>query len=94
MIKMKVKVKYYNVLQEALGKREETYQLKKNTDLAGLIKIIADNHGDKVRQMLYPNSEVLANHIRIFVNDKLTYELSTPLTDGAEIALFYAVVGG
>ena len=51
---MKVKVKYYNVLQEALGKREETYQLKKNTDLAGLIKIIADNHGDKVRQMLYP----------------------------------------
>jgi MoaD family protein len=91
---MNIKVKYYNLLQEALGKKEETYQMVKGCTLADLINKVAAEHGEKIRKILFHKTDILASHIRVFVNDKLIYDLAIPLDDGAEVALFYAVVGG
>lgn len=91
---MNVKVKYYNLLQEALEKKEEAYQIEQGCTLFDLIKKIAENNGEKARKMLFKVDNTLASHIRIFVDDKLIYDLTEPLEDGSEVALFYAVVGG
>ena len=91
---MKVKVKYYNLLQEAIGRKEAVFQLERSCNLAGLMKVIAGEYGEQIRKMLFQETGALATHIRIFVDDRMVYDLYADLKDGAEVALFYAVVGG
>jgi molybdopterin converting factor small subunit len=91
---MNITVKYYNLFQEALGVKNEVYQLEKDANLARLIQKIIEKHGSKARELLYKEADILAPYIRFFIDNKLVYDLSQVLSDGVEVAVFYAVVGG
>jgi molybdopterin converting factor small subunit len=53
---LKLKVKYYGVLREIAGKREETVEMPASSTLLGLIRNLAVKYGDSMESYLFdPN---------------------------------------
>jgi len=83
---MKVQVKYFASIREALGRSAETVETAAPT-VAGLRdELLA--RGD-----VYAESLARGKAVRIALNQTLTNE-SAPLADGAEVAFFPPVTGG
>ncbi|WP_227764899.1 MoaD/ThiS family protein [Zhaonella formicivorans] len=91
---MQVHVKYFNILQEVTGKKEEILDVEDNADLAALIALIAGKYGESEMAFFDREKRSLAAHIRVFVDKKLVYNPEYKLYEGAQVALFFAVVGG
>ncbi|MEY4295200.1 MAG: hypothetical protein RLY82_888 [Pseudomonadota bacterium] len=84
--KIKITIKYFASIREAVGMRSEIIVCEANT-----IKALRDMLIEKG----VPYSEVLARgkSVRAAFNQVMTDE-STQLTDGAEVAFFPPVTGG
>lgn len=83
---MKVRVRYFAALREALG-AEDAVELAAGSSVAALRDALLARGGR--------HAEVLARGraVRCAVNQTLADE-STPLPDGAEVAFFPPVTGG
>jgi sulfur-carrier protein len=83
---IKITVKYFASIREAIGKSSEAIELQTNTVMALRDSLIAKGA---------PYAEVLARgkSVRTALNQVMCEE-STPLTDGCEVAFFPPVTGG
>ena len=56
---MKVQVKYFGVIREITGKRDETVEVSTPISLLDLLKILAINYGSNVNSYLFePNAKI------------------------------------
>ncbi len=83
---MKVQVKYFASIREALGSGGETVETKAS-DVAGLrAELIA-------RGGVYAESLAHGKAVRVALNQTLAVE-TAPMVEGAEVAFFPPVTGG
>ena len=84
---MKVRVRYFASLREALGAGEEVEVDADGADVAALRRLLGARGGR--------HGELLAagRAVRCAI-DRVMGEASTPLRDGAEVAFFPPVTGG
>ena len=83
---MKVQVKYFASIREALGTGSEEVQTVAST-IAGLRDELIARGG------VYAESLIRGRAVRIALNKTLAVE-TAPLTEGAEVAFFPPVTGG
>ena len=95
-----VKVRFYTILRELDGSREEELTLKEDLSLADLIEVIASKY-EKARKYLYQKGEVRKTDPSIYflINGKNSRSLSGLHTklknnDVVEIIPISPVVGG
>lgn len=81
---MRVRVLYFGIVRERLGIREESFEMSAGTTVAGLVKSLAQKHGDLAKGV---------DKIRMAVN--LEYvESDHELLDDDEVAVIPPVSGG
>ncbi len=99
---MKIVVKPYLFLQEALGKKEIYLDLTEGLNIQGLLQILKTNYA--LPDKLYTNAGYLTlmdgkelRDMTVLVNGHNIKQLQgteTPLKDGAVVSLFPPVAGG
>jgi MoaD family protein len=92
---MNIRIRFYNILGDAAGKREEVRTVAAGQTLAGLLADVAAAY-PRVGELVYLKSGALSPYVRIFVNGKVADagQADRPLADGDEVYLFPAVAGG
>lgn len=92
-----MKVKYFTVLRELIGKKEEEIELKRATTVGDLIALIAQRHGREVESYLYDADGKVKSFLQFLVNGKSIATLGgleTKLTNGDIVAIIPPVGGG
>jgi molybdopterin synthase catalytic subunit len=83
---MVVRVRYFAVVRERLGRDDESIELAAETSVAGALDVLAERHADLA---------VLRRHLRVAVNQEMVAdETAHRLRDGDELALIPPVAGG
>jgi molybdopterin converting factor small subunit len=91
-----VSVRYHNMLRHRTGVEGEVVELPDGTDLSAVLEILAERHGQSLRQMLFAPDGSVSPHLVIFGNGQLLPQDQrlSPLSDGDELMLFPAISGG
>jgi len=90
-------VKYFTVLRELIGRKEEEIELEKGETVGGLIALIAQRHGQEVRKYLYDENGNVRSFLQFLVNGKSIVAMKgfeTKLVDGDIVAIIPPVGGG
>ncbi len=91
---MKVKVRSFAGFRNVLG-RESVVELQQKASVDNLLNMLCAAHGD-LRPLLFDQAE-LKEEVNILVNGKNIESLQgmkTELSDGDEVAIFPAAIGG
>ncbi len=91
---MRVNIKAFATFRNILGK-ERMVEIAEGGDVADLLNILSNSFGE-LRDLLYDDSE-LKDDVNILINGRNIQTLNgllTGLTDGDELALFPAAIGG
>jgi MoaD family protein len=91
-----VSVRYHNMLRHRTGVEREVIELSEGTNLPGALEVLAERHGQDLREMLFSSRGGVSPHLVIFRNGRLVAQdqrLST-LKNEDELALFPAISGG
>jgi molybdopterin converting factor small subunit len=90
-----VSVRYYNMLRQITGLREETVSLSDPT-LSALLEHLAEVHGPALRTMFFDPEGRVSTHLVLFRNQRLAPRAQgdLALADGDELRLFPAISGG
>ena len=88
-----VSVKYYNIVVDFLGRREEQRSIPSGTTMCGLVEALADESASFRRLALTSEGQV-SGHVRLFRNGQAVLDMDEPLADGDEIRVFPAISGG
>lgn len=97
---MQVSVRFFTILRETTGKKEETLQFPQNKKITvdTMLKKLAQQYGKNFTRYIYdPNSGEVKGFLQFFVNGKSAStlnELQTELHDGDSVAIVPAVGGG
>ena len=94
---MKVKVHYFASVRELVNLREEVIDVPVGTDVRGLLDVLAEKHGDKLREYIFDTNRSPRPHLQFILNEKSisgTGGFSTVLTDGCTFAIIPPVGGG
>jgi molybdopterin synthase sulfur carrier subunit len=94
---MKVHVKYYAMVRNATGKKEETIELDNGSKVRDLLNIIVNRYGEALRRYLYSGEAQRIDYLMITVNDVNTMSLNkhdTILHDGDTVMLLPPIGGG
>jgi molybdopterin converting factor small subunit len=88
-----VSIRYYNLVADFLGRREEQRALPPGSSLLFLVQALAAESGPFQRLALTADGQV-SGHVRLFRNGEMVHDLSTMITDGDEVRVFPAISGG
>ena len=93
---MKVKIKYFNILREATGTKEEFYTFASPPTIQKLLDQACSRHNAVLKVKLFETSGEVMPAILIFLNSILVNhsQLNQKLTDNDEVYLFQAISGG
>lgn len=91
---MHIYVKYYNIVQKKLGKKEDKISLKKGSTIYDLVDKLIEKNGKKVKEILLDDENEIKSYIKIYLNNKLLYEYDLKLSDQDTVNIFMAVAGG
>jgi len=95
-----VSVRYFTVLREIVGKKEETIEFRKDekATLNLLLKCLSQKYGKKFDEyVLDPKTGECKGFLQFIVNGRspsADLEFDTPLSDGDVIAILPPVSGG
>ncbi|MEM2848968.1 MAG: MoaD family protein [Candidatus Bathyarchaeia archaeon] len=67
---MKVKVRYFALLREFTGKREDLIELEENTSVGKLLEILSAKYGKKFREYLYGVGEFEGSSLNFLLNGR------------------------
>jgi len=92
---IEVLVKYYNIIRDAAGRREERLRLPPGATLLDLLRLIAARY-PAVGSILFLAGGSISPYTRLFVNGQVieAHGIERSLAAGDEIMLFPAVAGG
>jgi len=86
-------IKYYNLAAVYMGKKNEVRELARETTCLDLIVILADEN-ERFGKLAFDADGKISNHIRIFINGKISTSQDEILTQNDEITIFSAISGG
>jgi len=95
---MKVKVKFFALVRELTGKREETVDLDDHATVRVLLDKLVKEYGEKFDEYLFdPVSKQPRGHLQFLIDGRnitLMQGLDTTLQDGCSFAILPPVGGG
>lgn len=95
---MKVKVKFFAIVREVTGKREEIVDVDDQATVRVLLRKLVDEYGAKFRDYVFdPGSNEPKGHLQFLIdghNIALMQGLDTPLKDDCSFAILPPVGGG
>ncbi len=95
---MKVKVKFFALVRELTGKREEIVELDDHTTVRMLLEKLVTEYGKKFDEYLFdPISRQPRGHLQFLIDGRnivLMQGLDTPLSEGCSFAILPPVGGG
>jgi molybdopterin synthase sulfur carrier subunit len=95
---MQITVKFFAVVRELTGKRDETVYLDDQATVRSLLDKLVEEYGTKFRDYLFdPASREPRGHIQFLIDGRnvaLTGGLDTVLKDGSSFAILPPVGGG
>jgi len=95
---MKVTVKFFALVRELTGKREEVVDLDDQATVRTLLSKLVDEHGVKFRDYIFdPVSKEPRGHLQFLMDGRnvaLMQGLETILKEGASLAILPPVGGG
>jgi len=92
-----VKVRYYAMLSDAAGKREEDIELPEGSTVLDLVHKLIDRYGQRLRDYVYDEEEQLLNYMKFSVNEVNILSLEgfdTLLGDGDLVQVIPPIGGG
>lgn len=100
MLSLQVSVRFFTILREVTGKKEETLQFREEekVTIAIILKTLSDRYGKSFTEYVYdPQTNSVKGFLQFFINGKSTSGLSgleTQLRDGDVLAIVPPVGGG
>ncbi len=95
---MKVKVKFFALVRELTGKREEVVDLEDQATVRALLDRLVKQYGDKFQEYVFdPKSMEPRVHVQFLIDGRnvmLMRGLETTLKDGNSFAILPPVGGG
>jgi len=95
---MKVTVKFFALVRELTGKREEIMDLDDHATVRTVLARLVEEHGSKFKDYLFdPASEEPRGHLQFLIDGRniaLMKGLDTALTEGCSFAILPPVGGG
>ena len=95
---MKVKVKFFALVRELTGKREEIVDLDDDATVRTLLGKLVDEYGAKFRDYVFdPASKEPRGHLQFLIDGRnitLMQGLDTTLKEGTSLAILPPVGGG
>ena len=94
---MKIKVQYFASLRELLNLREEVLDLRDGLDVAAVLTLLAERHGQKLRAYVFDSAGAPKQHLQFLIDGKSITTLSglkSILHDGSAFAIIPPVGGG
>jgi len=95
---MKVTVKFFALVRELTGKREEVIDLEDQATVKTLLDKLVNEYGAKFRDYLFdPASKEPRGHVQFLIDGRnvaLMQGLNTVLKDGTSFAILPPVGGG
>lgn len=95
---MKITVKFFALVRELTGKRDETVYLDDQATVRTLLDKLVEEYGTKFRDYLFdPTSREPRGHIQFLIDGRnvaLMGGLDTVLKDGSSFAILPPVGGG
>ena len=95
---MKVKTQYFASLRELLGVREEMLDVRNDIDVKGLLEVLVERHGPKLKAYIFdPKTDTPKQHLQFIIDGKSIRTLrgfTTKLYEGATFAVIPPVGGG
>ena len=92
---MKIKLQGMGYLREFLGREPQSVELHENSTLKDLLEWIGTHHAERFPPYLWDATQhQFRGPIMLVVDGKMTVDTSTPLREGLEVNVMYAVAGG
>ncbi len=94
---MKVKIRYFALLRELTGKREELVELEEDTSVGKLLETLSAKYGGRFRDYLYGVGEFEGLSLNFLLNGRnvsLDKGFETKLQDGDVLSILPPVAGG
>lgn len=92
-VALRVSVKYYNIVADFLGRREEQRLLPAGTTVRGLVEALASESAP-FHRLVYTSGKQVGGQVRLFRNGEAVLDLDEPLADGDELRIFPVIAGG
>lgn len=90
---LEISVKYYNIVADFLGRREEQRTLRAGNNLRDLLAVLAGESLAFRRLALTAEGQV-TGHVRLFHNGQAVLDFDEPLAEGDEVRVFPTIAGG
>lgn len=90
---IEVSLRYYNIVADLLGQREERRALPPGTTMRGLIEALG-SESPSFRGLALADDGRPSEHLRVFRNGQAVADLDSVLAHGDEIRLFPTISGG
>jgi len=91
-------VKYLAAAREITGTREETVETKQPSTVMDLLKVLAEKHGQKMRDYLFDSATGKPQaHLRFLLDGRSVHminEFETTLSDDSTLLIVPPVAGG
>lgn len=95
---MRVKVRYMALAREITGSREETIETNNSCTVMGLLKLLSEKHGQRMRDYLFdPATSKPHPYLQFLLDGRSVHminEFETPLTDESTLLIVPPVSGG
>jgi molybdopterin synthase sulfur carrier subunit len=96
-IKINVTVKFFTILREIVGKKEEKFELSHPATLNVLLRRLSQKYGKEFNDHVYDEFGTVHGYLHLLVNCKSVETLQglkTKLKEGDQIAILPPVGGG
>jgi MoaD family protein len=88
-----VTVRYYNIIADSFGRREERRAVEAGTTVRDLLQVLAAEHPSFARLALTAEGGI-GGQMRPFRNGRAVLDMDEVLLDGDDLRLFPAISGG
>ncbi len=91
--KIRVSVKYYNIVADFVGRREEQRGVAAGATIRDLMRTLA-SESTSFKKLAFTTEGQVSGHVRLFRNGQAVLDLDGPLAEGDEIRGFPTISGG
>jgi len=96
-MKVRVKVRFFTILREIVGKREEQIEFSQAVTVEELLKQLSKKYGEKFKDYVYDEKGEVRSYLQFLINGQGITTLQgfkTKLKEGDQIAILPPVGGG
>jgi MoaD family protein len=90
---IRVSVRYYNIVADFLGRREERRGVAAGATIRDLMRTLA-TESTSFQKLAFTTEGQVSGHVRLFRNGQAVMDLDEPLVEGDEMRVFPTISGG